>query len=43
MEAGHEVRLLVRNEEKMRNMFGDRIRNFVCGDITDASAIKLCS
>jgi dihydroflavonol-4-reductase len=40
MEAGHEVRLLVRNEEKMRNMFGDRIRNFVCGDITDASAIN---
>jgi dihydroflavonol-4-reductase len=40
MEAGHEVRLLVRSEEKMRTMFGDQVRNFVCGDVTDAKAVK---
>ncbi len=40
MGAGHDVRLLVRDEAKMRRMFGDRIRNFVCGDVTDASAIR---
>ena len=36
LDAGHEVRLLVRSEEKLRRLFGDDIGDFVCGDVTDA-------
>jgi nucleoside-diphosphate-sugar epimerase len=42
LEAGHEVSLLVRSAEKMRDMFGpDRIENYTVGDITDADSIGL--
>ena len=39
LDAGHEVVLLVRSEEKMRHLFGDRIEHFVVGDINDDDAI----
>lgn len=40
LDARHEVCLLVRSEEKMRSLFGDRIRDFVVGDVTDQE--KVC-
>ncbi|MCB1701485.1 MAG: SDR family NAD(P)-dependent oxidoreductase [Pseudomonadales bacterium] len=41
LAAGHEVSLLVRSEQKMQRLFGpDRIRDFTCGDITDASKVR---
>ncbi len=40
LNAGHDVRLLVRSEEKLRKLFGESVADFVCGDITDASAVK---
>jgi nucleoside-diphosphate-sugar epimerase len=40
LDAGHEVRLLVRSEEKMRRLFGDRVQEFVVGDVTDESKVK---
>jgi nucleoside-diphosphate-sugar epimerase len=38
-EAGHEVRLLVRSEDKLRKIYGDEVRDFVCGDVTDADKV----
>jgi len=41
--AGHEPRLLVRSEEKMRRVFGQRgvaTDDFVVGDVTDPGAVK---
>ena len=41
--AGHELRLLVRSEEKMRRVFeprGVRTDDFVAGDVTDPGAVK---
>jgi nucleoside-diphosphate-sugar epimerase len=39
MDAGREVRLLVRSEEKLRRLFGDRVEDFVLGDVTDAASV----
>jgi dihydroflavonol-4-reductase len=41
--AGHELRLLVRSEEKMRRVFGPRSvtpQSFVVGDVTDPGSVK---
>lgn len=41
--AGHDVRLLVRSEAKMRRVFdatGTRIESFVVGDVTDPASVK---
>ncbi|MFK7976740.1 MAG: SDR family NAD(P)-dependent oxidoreductase [Halioglobus sp.] len=41
MDAGHDVRLLVRSEEKMLGLYGNAIDDFVVGDVTDeASVVK---
>jgi dihydroflavonol-4-reductase len=43
LAAGHEVRLLVRDEAKMRRIYapqGLEIRDFLVGDMTDASAVE---
>ncbi len=41
MEAGHEVSLLVRNPDKMHNVFGKgRIKHFTQGDIVDAESVR---
>ena len=40
LEAGHEVCLLVRSEEKMRRLFGDRVQHFVVGDVTDPARVE---
>ena len=40
MEAGHELRLLVRSEEKLRKMYGERVPEFVCGDVTDPDKVR---
>jgi nucleoside-diphosphate-sugar epimerase len=37
--AGHEVVLLISNEKKMQDIYGDRIQHHVVGDITDAAAV----
>ena len=40
LDAGHEVSLLVRSENKMRKLFGPgRALSFTCGDIADAGAV----
>ncbi len=39
LDAGHEVRLLVRSEDKLRRLFGERVTDFVCGDVTDADKV----
>lgn len=41
IENGHQVRLVVRNEEKARKQFGDKCEYFV-GDVTDKDSIKGC-
>lgn len=41
LENGHQVRLLVRNEEKARKQFGDSCEYFK-GDVTDKASIKGC-
>ncbi len=40
LEAGHDVVLLVRNADKMRKLYGERIEHFVVGDITEAHAVN---
>jgi nucleoside-diphosphate-sugar epimerase len=40
LDAGHEVCLLVRSEEKMRGLYGDRISDFVVGDVTDEAKVR---
>jgi len=40
LNAGHELCLLVRSEEKMRGLFGDRVQDFVVGDVTDENKVK---
>ncbi len=37
--AGHQVRLLVRNKDKLRRMYGSDITDYVLGDVTDADAV----
>lgn len=39
LSAGHDVRLLVRSEEKMRGLYGDTITDFVVGDVTDEASV----
>jgi dihydroflavonol-4-reductase len=41
LASGHQVRLLVRSEEKMRRLFGDAISDFVIGDVTDPASVEL--
>lgn len=41
LEQGHKVRLIVRNEENARKLFGDKCEYFV-GDVTDKESIKGC-
>jgi nucleoside-diphosphate-sugar epimerase len=38
---GHQVKLIVRNEEKARKLFGDKCEYFV-GDVSDKDSIKGC-
>ena len=40
LDAGHEVRLLVRSVDKMRALYGDRITDYVVGDIGEQAAIE---
>ena len=40
LDEGHEVSLLVRSEEKMRGLYGDRITDFVVGDVTDEVKVR---
>ncbi|MCZ6830181.1 MAG: SDR family NAD(P)-dependent oxidoreductase [Gammaproteobacteria bacterium] len=40
LDAGHEVSLLIRSEEKMHKIYGDQVPRFVCGDVTDADKVK---
>lgn len=40
LDAGHEVRLLVRSEDKMRRLFGNRPLDFVVGDVTDEQTVR---
>lgn len=42
LENGYQVRLLVRNVEKARKMFGTKCEYF-CGDVTNKDSIKGCS
>ena len=39
LNAGHELSLLVRSEDKMRRLFGDQIQHFTLGDITDSTSV----
>lgn len=39
LEAGHEVCLLIRSEDKMRGLFGDAVQDFVVGDVTDEQKV----
>lgn len=41
LEQGHQVRLVVRDEEKARKKFGDKCEYHV-GDVTDKDSIKGC-
>ena len=41
LEQRHQVRLLVRNEEKARKLFGDKCEYHV-GDVTDKKSLKGC-
>jgi dihydroflavonol-4-reductase len=40
LQAGHEVSLLVRSEDKLRRMYGNQVQRFTCGDITDADKVE---
>ncbi|MEH6593432.1 MAG: NAD-dependent epimerase/dehydratase family protein [Halioglobus sp.] len=40
LDAGHELCLLIRSEIKMRGLFGDRITDFVVGDVTDEAKVR---
>ena len=40
LDAGHSVRLFVRNKAKAKALFGGRIRSVVVGDITNAADVK---
>lgn len=40
LEAGHEVRLLVRSVDKMRGLYGERVQDYVVGDICEQAAIE---
>ncbi|MEZ5570721.1 MAG: NAD-dependent epimerase/dehydratase family protein [Halioglobus sp.] len=40
LEAGHSVKLFVRNKAKAKALFGGKIRSIVVGDITNAADVK---
>ena len=40
LDAGHELCLLVRSEEKMHGLFGDRVQSYVVGDVTDQEKVR---
>jgi dihydroflavonol-4-reductase len=40
LDAGHELCLLIRSEEKMRGLFGDRVIDYVVGDVTDEKKVR---
>jgi nucleoside-diphosphate-sugar epimerase len=39
LAAGHEVRLLVRSEEKLRRLYGNSVSDIVVGDVTDRAKV----
>jgi nucleoside-diphosphate-sugar epimerase len=41
LAAGHRVRLLVRDRDKMNRLYGGSVTDHVLGDITDPEAVKL--
>lgn len=40
LDRGHSLSLLVRSEEKMRKLLGDRVEYHVVGDVTDEAAVN---
>ncbi|GAB5453543.1 MAG: SDR family NAD(P)-dependent oxidoreductase [Halioglobus sp.] len=40
LDAGHTLKLFVRNREKARDLFGSRVRAVAVGDIADAGDVK---
>lgn len=40
LDAGYEICLLVRSEDKMRRLFGARTPDFVVGDVTDEASVR---
>ena len=40
LNAGHDLCLLVRSEKKMRTLFGDKIKHYVVGDVTDEAKVR---
>ena len=38
-DAGHRVRLLVRDKDKLRRLYGSDITDYVLGDVTDKSTV----
>jgi nucleoside-diphosphate-sugar epimerase len=38
--AGHSVRLLVRDKEKLRRLYGSDVTNYVLGDVTDCASVN---
>ncbi|MEM0952768.1 MAG: SDR family NAD(P)-dependent oxidoreductase [Pseudomonadota bacterium] len=39
LAAGHKVRLLVRDKDKLRRLYGSDITDYVLGDVTDPEAV----
>ncbi|MEE4659540.1 MAG: SDR family NAD(P)-dependent oxidoreductase [Halieaceae bacterium] len=40
MAAGHRVRLLARDKDKLRRLYGSNITDYVLGDVTDPAAVS---
>jgi nucleoside-diphosphate-sugar epimerase len=40
LDAGHTIKLFVRNKEKAKRLFGSKIRSIAVGDIASASDVK---
>ena len=40
LAAGHRVRLLVRDKDKLRRLYGSDITDYVLGDVTDAASVN---
>ena len=40
LQAGHRVRLLVRDKDKLRRLYGSDITDYVLGDVTDPAAVE---
>lgn len=40
LDAGHSLKLFVRNKQKAKDLFGSKVRSVVVGDISDAAAVK---